>query len=158
MSPLDEEKNWASILEAVRSFHALCALVVLVLGSAFVSAIVKGCGNQLLIPLLIAFLAIVAASLYYFVTVDRGDLTFRIKISQSSQGALLPVGGLKVALFKNGKQLRDSDTDENGEVSFTERLARSDELYVIVGYGNTLPRKAQLYSEGQFQVVKAITI
>jgi len=152
------EQHWAKIIETVRSFYTLCALIVLVLGVAFSTTITGKSRLELFISLLVACLAIVAAALYYWVMVDRNELTFRVRISKSTKGGPLPLNDLKVALFKNGKQIKERLTDDNGEVAFTVRLMRSDELYVEVNHANGFPRKSPLYSEGQCQFVKAITL
>lgn len=157
MAPANDQRFWARIIDSVRSFYTLCALIVLVIGSAFAATILRASSFESFIALLVTCLVILAAGLYYFVTVDRSELTFRLRVSKSTTEGPLPMNELKVALFKNGKRIKERLTDDSGEVAFTVRLTRADELYVEISHPNGA-RKSPLYAEGQCQFVKSIML
>jgi hypothetical protein len=154
----DERSAWAKIIGAVGSFYSLCALIVLAIGSAFAATAFHTLNIMPFIALLLSCLLIAGLGLYYFVAVEQSELVFRVRISKASAGSLSPVDGVEVALFKNGKKIKERTTNEQGEVAFRVALTRTDEIYVTIPDCNGITKKAALYSDGQCQIVKAVTL
>jgi len=154
----NEQSQWQKIIAAVKSFYGLCALELLVVLSAF-GVTAAGKASPTTFYSLLVFAVFVACLAFYFDTASaKSELTFRIRVNRFTDGAQLPLDGVQVQLFKNGKVMRTRITDEQGEVDFSEAVSRSDELYVKVTDGTGTDKKAALYSDGQCRFVKTILI
>jgi hypothetical protein len=151
-------ESWASIITAVTSFHGVCALVMLVAGAAFGAFVARKVNEAAFYSLLYFLIAVVVLNLYYSVYLRRIEHTFRVKVSRSADGVLLPWEGLKVKLVKNGKVEHTKTTNEVGEVSFRQNVGKGDELEVQLIQGAGPIKTAVLYSEGEFQTIKSIIL
>lgn len=154
----NEQSSWNRIITAVKSFHTFCALELLVILSAFGLTVAGKASANLFYVLLCFALLMAGLNLYFALQSDSSQLTFRVRVNKSSGGSPLPLDGIEVSLFKNGKLTRSRITDEQGEVAFTENIKRKDELYVKVTETSGIAKKAALYSEGQFQIIKTILV
>src|SRR5260370_2006065 len=146
---------WPKIIAAVKGFHGLCALAMLV-SLALFSVIEVRTGNVTTIyAVLVMILAIVAFDLLYIVRFEGSEVIFRVRLKRARQ----PLADVKVTLHKNQKEIKSKSTDEEGEVSFRiETPRRGDELYVTVNDSTGASQKAALYSEGQLESVRIVEL
>jgi hypothetical protein len=149
---------YSKVIATVKSFHGVSALVVLVIGTAFSIHEVRSPSTPTFYALLLSVLIIAALDLTYVLMSGSSDVTFRVRTIRAESGATVPLAGLDITLYKNGKKVRSRLTSEEGEAAFRESVGGSDELYVQVTDSQGAVLKAALYSEGQLQVVRSIRI
>ena len=160
-----DERVWPAIIRAVQGILGLSALAILVLVPIATIALYNAAGSTdraaLLIGLLVFIGIIVCLNMLYLYRVEASEITFRIRVARSVNGQQEPWEGALLRLYKNNRQIREEESDENGEVSFGTQVKRTDDLHVMVIDPSTQQaraNKAALYSQGVCRVVKTITI
>ena len=144
-----DERVWPAIIRAVQGILGLSALAILVLVPIATIALYNAAGS------------IVCLNMLYLYRVEASEITFRIRVARSVNGQQEPWEGALLRLYKNNRQIREEESDENGEVSFGTQVKRTDDLHVMVIDPSTQQaraNKAALYSQGVCRVVKTITI
>lgn len=157
----DNKDGFATVIRSVTSVMGLSALAILSLGAAFTAVLYKTPENYqfptfaLLAGILISIL--VMNMIYYYV-IEKLELTFRVRVATVQNNIETPCENQTVRVYKNKQTVTETSTDEMGISTFTVKLQRHDELYVVVIRNGIESNKAAVYSGGQCQMVKTIRI
>ena len=157
MLPENALSFFDKIIIAVKDIVGLSALALLAAGVAFPAALLKAPAEKqfpAFLAMVILVLIVVFSNMIYAYVVQKLELTFRVRV-EKPEGPMVDV---QVDLYKNGKLLRSSSTDDFGMLAFTVKLERNDELYVMVVDNGKPSNKAALYSSGQCQMTKTIRL
>lgn len=161
----NDRKDWANILDKVRTILALSGLVVLAAGAALTAVLWNLPQQERFTTWLVMIgflLAVVVANMIYSYCTQQEDLPFGIQVHVARREKDVEQGcnGALVKLYKNGALLQEAYTDEMGLLPFLVKLGKKDVLYVIVIDTETgkQSNKAALYSAGQFHMSKKIVL
>jgi hypothetical protein len=152
--------SFPQIIEAVRSVLGLSALAILVM-ALVLWLTPKEAGIEVHLIGVGSILAIFIIALIYTYAFERTDLTFRVRISRLSEGIEIPWAGVCVRLVRNGATIQEKHSSEEGDLFFTLRVRRKDDVSVLVIDPQTNQPKlspAPIYSEGQFMLIKRILL
>ncbi len=159
---ITSQASWARIIGSVNSIMGLSALGVLAAGAAFAVVLAHVPAEQKLLYfiILVAFVVVlVAGNMVYAFVENRHEFTFRVVVARFANGVETPVPNTRVKLYKNGKNVGESDTDEMGGVSFALRLDRRDDYYVTVTSATARkPNRVALFATGHCQIVKRVLL
>lgn len=157
------QRNYAEILDKIKTILTLSGLVALLAGAGLTAVIMKmEKGNEFLIWLVMIgflFALILVNMIYAYVTQPR-EFVLGVHVARKEEGVEQGWDGAKITLYNNEMLVQEAATNEQGFFFFPVKLEKQDNLYVIVGDSTSGKRsnKASLYSAGQFQMIKKIVL
>jgi hypothetical protein len=163
MANENPQKNYAEILDRVKTILALSGLTALLAGAGLTAVIWNMPQDNRFFTWLLMLLflfALILVNMIYAYRTQQQDFIISIHVARKEEGVEQGWDGAKVTLYNNETPLQEAATNEMGYLTFPVRLDRKDNLYVIVADGVTGKRsnKAALYSAGQFHMIKKIVL
>jgi len=159
MFPENSQTSFAKTIKEVTTILGLSSLGLLATGAALTAVLVKTPQDRqfpTFVVMATLVLVVVFANMIYAYVMQKLELTFRVRVEKAQDED--PLVDVQVDLYKNGKLVQSSSTDDFGLLAFTVKLERKDELYVVVIQNGTQSNKAALYSSGQCQMTKTIRL
>jgi hypothetical protein len=110
--------------------------------------------------MLVFLFALILVNMLYAYRTQKRDFLLGIHVARKEEGIEQGWEGARVTLYNNEILVQEAATSDGGFFFFPVQLDRQDNLYVIVGDSVTGKRfpKAQLFSAGQFQMIKKIVL